>query len=136
MKCFREVCPTIALAAVVLLLARSVPAQTDPDDDDKFPSAQTLPNTGQTLTPLAPRRARFEPLNPDLPDNPQFLAGQAETTVTSPDHKTLLILTSGYNALNFTSGPNLGSQNDADSTEYVFIYVSVMGVPSRRRVSP
>ncbi len=134
MKCSRKVCSATAVAAVVLLLARSVPAQTDPDDDDKVPSAQTLPNTGQTLTPLAPRRARFESLNPDLPDNPQFLAGQAETTVTSPDHKTLLILTSGYNALNFTSGPKLGSQNDADSTEYVFIYDISQPLPVKKQV--
>ena len=112
-----------AAAAMALLLPLAAHAQKDRDDDDApAPNAQILPNTGQTLTPLAPRQARFEPLNPNLADDPQFLAGQAVTTVTSPDHKTLLILTSGYNLVNYSSGPNLGTQNNADSTEYVFVY--------------
>jgi hypothetical protein len=65
--------------------------------------AQDLPNMGQQITPLAPVDSRFEPLNPGLPYDPAFLAGQgwlagqAVTTAVSPDHKTLLILTSGYN---------------------------------------
>jgi hypothetical protein len=50
------------------------------------------------------------------------LAGQAVTSVTSPDRKTLLVLTSGYSLVNFTSGVNAGSQNSADSTEYLFVY--------------
>ncbi len=130
--------PYRALATAVtmaMLMPLSAFAQKDvDDDDDKIPSAQTLPNTGQTLTPLAPRRARFEPLNPNLPDNPQFLAGQAETTVTSPDHKTLLILTSGYNLVNYTSGANQGSQNDADSTEYIFVYDISQPLPVKKQV--
>ena len=61
------------------------------------PNGQLLTNLGQQITPLAPQGSRFEPMNPDLPDNPHWLAGQAVTTVVSPDHKTLLALTSGYN---------------------------------------
>ena len=61
------------------------------------PAAQFLPNLNQNITPLEPQGARFEPLNPDLPDNPTWLAGQAVTSVVSPDKKTLLVLTSGYN---------------------------------------
>ncbi len=110
-------------SSMALLMPFAAYAQQDSDDDiAPATSAQTLPNTGQTLTPLAPRGARFDPLNPDLADNPQYLAGQAVTTVTSPDHKTLLILTSGYNLVNYSSGPQLGTQNNADSTEYVFVY--------------
>ncbi len=123
-----------AAAMVALLLPITAHAQKERDDDDQAPSAQTLPNTGQTLTPLAPRRARFEPLNPGLADNPQFLAGQAETTVTSPDYKTLLILTSGYNSVNYTSGPTLGNQNNADSTEYVFVYDISQPLPVKKQV--
>ncbi len=110
------------LAILLPLAAHAQNAQADEDDDDRAPTVQALPNTGQNLTPLAPRKSRFETLNPGLPDNPQFVAGQAVTTVTSPDHNTLLILTSGYNLLNYTSGPNLGTQNNADSTEYIFVY--------------
>ncbi len=122
------------VAALVSPLGAQAQKDRDDDDDDKAPSAQSLPNTGQTITPLAPRRARFEPLNPDLPDNPQFLAGQAVSTVTSPDHKTLLILTSGYNLVNYTSGPALGSQNNPDSTEYVFVYDISRPVPVKKQV--
>src|SRR5690242_12706769 len=48
-------------------------------------SSWLLPNMGQTITPLAPEDSRFEELNPDLPDKPAWLAGQAVSTVTSPD---------------------------------------------------
>ena len=130
---------SVAAAAVLsVLLPVSLLAQkkqVDADDDDDAPvQAQTLPNTGQTITPLAPHKARFESLNPNLPDMPDFLAGQAVTTVTSPDHKTLLILTSGYNSLNFTSGPNLGNQNNADSNEYVFVYDIGKPEPVKKQV--
>jgi YVTN family beta-propeller protein len=84
--------------------------------------SQNLPNTGQQLTPLAIPGSGFQSLNPGLTDNPGWLAGQAVTAVTSPDRKTLLVLTSGYNLVNYTSGPNAGNQNNADSTEYVFVY--------------
>ena len=49
---------------------------------------QYLPNMAQTISPLAPPGSRFETLNPDLPGKPDWLAGQAVTTVVSPDHKT------------------------------------------------
>jgi YVTN family beta-propeller protein len=122
-----------AAAFLSLLLPASLLAQKD-DDDDAPVSTQTLPNTGQNLTPLAPQRARFEMLNPNLPDNPNYVAGQAVTTVTSPDHKTLLILTSGYNLVNYSSGPNLGQQNNADSNEYVFVYDISKPLPVKKQV--
>ncbi|HUK48549.1 MAG TPA: hypothetical protein VLW06_13190, partial [Terriglobales bacterium] len=53
---------------------------------------QTIPNSGQRITPTAPTGATFSPLNPGLADNPQYLAGQAVTSVVSPDGKTLLVL--------------------------------------------
>ncbi len=121
--------------AMASLLPLAAHAQ-DPDDDNTnvTVAAQILPNTDQLLTPLAPRGARFEPLNPGLADNPQYLAGQAVTTITSPDHKTLLILTSGYNLLNYTSGANLGTQNNADSNEYIFIYDISQPNPVKKQV--
>src|SRR6266851_9725453 len=59
--------------------------------------AEFLP-TGKQITPTAATGSTFGPLNPDLPGHPDFTAGQAVTTATSPDGKTLLILTSGYNS--------------------------------------
>ncbi len=91
---------------------------------------QELPNTGQRITPLAPRAANFEALNPGLSDNPGYNAGQAVTTVVSPDGKTLLILTSGYNLLNKADG----TKNTADSTQFVFVYDISSNLPVQKQV--
>ncbi len=126
-----------AAAAFSMLLPAALLAQKDDDDDNNRSAsvnAQVLPNTGQLLTPLAPRSARFETLNPNLADNPGYLAGQAVTTVTSPDHKTLLILTSGYNLFQYPDGPNAGNQNNADSNEYVFVYDISKPAPIKKQV--
>ncbi len=96
--------------------------------------AQNLPNLDRQITPLAPAGAQFVPLNPGLSDNPQYLAGQAVTSVVSPDGKTMLVLTSGYNLENFTSGMNEGSVNPADSTQFVFIYDISRGLPVQKQV--
>ena len=101
------------------------------------PSAQSLPNMGQQITPLAPQGSRFESLNPDLADNPNWLAGHAVTTVVSPDKKTLLVLTSGYNRVYRTDDvPDaFGTYfNWAQSTEYVFIYDISTGMPIKKQV--
>jgi len=90
---------------------------------------QPLPNMGQQITPGAPQDSLFENLNPDLADNPDWLAGQAVTTVVTPDKKTLLVLTSGYNRIFRTNLVNGVLEPDAmgtyfnwpDSQEYVFV---------------
>src|SRR6267154_2947246 len=94
--------------------------------------ADLIPNTGQEITPTAPTGARFEPLNPDLADNPQYLAGQAVTSIVSPDGKTLLVLTSGYNLVDSSSG----SRNPADSTQFVFVYDISGNAPAKKQVIP
>ena len=96
--------------------------------------SQVIPNTGQQITPLAPSGAKFMPLIPGLADNPTWVAGQAVTSISSPDHKTLLVLTSGYNRVNYTSGPKAGSRNPADSNEYVFVYDISNGAPVQKQV--
>jgi YVTN family beta-propeller protein len=102
--------------------------------------AQDLPNMGQQITPLAPVDSRFEPLNPGLPYDPAFLAGQgwlagqAVTTAVSPDHKTLLILTSGYNRVSNTAVQFPASWYIPGSTEYVFIYDISTPVPVKKQV--
>ena len=85
---------------------------------------------------------QFENLNPDLPDNPDWLAGQAVTTVVSPDKKTLLVLTSGYNRVYRTNLVNGILQPDAlgtyfnwpDSQEYVFVYDISTNTPVKKQV--
>jgi len=92
----------------------------------------------QMITPLAPAGALFEPLNPGLPNFPNWLAGFAVSTVVSPDHKTLLILTSGYNRLfNSDIVPNGGPTaqfNLPNSNDYVFIYDIATSTPIQKQV--
>jgi YVTN family beta-propeller protein len=90
-------------------------------DDDDLKKGEFIP-TGVHITPGATPGSVFQPLNPGLSFDPSFTVGQAVTTALSPDGTTLLILTSGYNSQNFTSGPNEGSTNPAESNEYVFVY--------------
>ncbi len=106
--------------------------------------AQQVPNSGepqilstsQRITPLAPKGARFEPLNPGLADNPEYTVGQAVSTVISPDGKTLLVLTSGYNLVNYTTGTNAGNTNPADSTEFVFVFDISGATPIQKQAIP
>ena len=70
-------------------------------------------------------------MKPDLPDNPAWLAGQAVTTVVSPDRKTLLVLTSGYNRFYNTNTP---MPHWPDSNEYVFIYDISTPTPVKKQV--
>jgi DNA-binding beta-propeller fold protein YncE len=91
---------------------------------------QAIPNSGQQITPTAPTGASFVPLNPGLADNPQYLAGQAVTSIVSPDGKTLLVLTSGYNMLHDSDGKLIPS----DSTQFVFIYDISQHKPVQKQV--
>src|ERR1700729_2244363 len=75
-----------------------------------------IPNTGQQITPLAPRGSRFTYLNPGLVDYPNHVVGQAVTTVASPDGKTLLVLTTGDYGI-YTAA---GAEDTAASTDWVF----------------
>jgi DNA-binding beta-propeller fold protein YncE len=98
------------------------------------PWAQTLPNMDQTITPLAPAGSQYQQLNPDLPDDPAYLATHAATTVVSPDGGTMLVLTSGYNRVFNQASNSLTSYYPADSNEYVFVYDITSGVPIKKQV--
>jgi len=108
------------------------------NDSGSIPvESQSLPNMGQQITPLAAPGSTFEALNPGLADKPDWLAGQAVTTVLSPDHKTMLILTSGYNRVYKTNDVQdaLGTYfNWPDSKEYVFVYDISNGAPIKKQV--
>jgi len=83
----------------------------------------TLVPSGQLITiPNSTYGASYQTLNPGLADHPTYQAGQALNTVLSPDGSTLLVLTSGYNLLNYSSGPNAGQGEPSASNEYVFVY--------------
>jgi hypothetical protein len=83
------------------------------------PAQQPIPTpTGFSITPTAAPGSVFTTMNPNLPGLPNYIAGQPMTTAVSPDGKTLLALTSGYNLLNDSNGKNLA----AAGNEYVFVY--------------
>ena len=123
----RQRAAVIALVLGVFIAIKPVIAQPNT-------GAPQLVSTGQIITPLAPIGAHFQPLNPNLADNPAYTAGQAVTTVISPDGTTLLVLTSGYNLVAITSGPNAGNENVADSNEYVFVFDIAAGHPVQKQV--
>ena len=133
----------LAAAVLVLVLAGSKTANGQGPNPPAEANAQALPNMGQQITPLAPEGSRFIPLNPDLPYDPAFPAGpswlvdHAVTTVVSPDHKTLLVLTSGYNRA-FTSNVQLPPTTPPfylpASTEYVFVFDISTPTPIKKQV--
>lgn len=92
--------------------------------------ASTQLPTGARITPTAAPGALFQRLNPNLPTLPDFQAGQAVSTALSPDGKTLLVLTSGYNR---NWNPQ-GKIDQATSEEYIFIYDVGSGAPVKRQV--
>jgi DNA-binding beta-propeller fold protein YncE len=92
--------------------------------------AAEITPTGQALTPTAAAGALFQPLNPDIPGDPAFTAGQAAAVALSPDGKTLLILTSGFNRM-FGPGGQIAPE---ESKEYVFVYDVSGPAPVKRQV--
>jgi YVTN family beta-propeller protein len=88
-----------------------------------------IPNTGQQITPLAPRGARFTYLNPGLTAYPDHVVGQAVTTVSSPDHKTLLVLTTGDYGI-YTSA---GARDTPASTDWVFVFDTTGPIPVQKQ---
>jgi DNA-binding beta-propeller fold protein YncE len=91
-----------------------------------------LPN-GQYIAPLAAPGAVYQTLDPMLPDHPHYRAGQAVRTAVSPDGSTLLVLTSGYNLLNYNSGALAGQPEPSASTEYIFVF-DITGANATRPV--
>jgi DNA-binding beta-propeller fold protein YncE len=87
--------------------------------------------TGATITPDAAPGSVFQALTVDLPDYPGRAVDGAQTTSISPDGKTLLILTSGFNKLRDANGVVQAQ----DSSEYVFVYdISNPIVPVKKQV--
>ena len=74
--------------------------------------------TGQAITPLAAPGTVFTKLDPGLPGLAGGVAGQPAALALSPDKRTLIVLTSGYNR---TYGAD-GRAIPALSNEYAFVY--------------
>src|SRR5437868_2026701 len=94
-------------------------------------SESTVLPTGATITPDAAPGSVFQTLTVDLPDYPNRAVDGAQTTSVSPDGKTLLILTSGFNKLRDSNG----AVQPQDSHEYVFVYdISNPSAPVKKQV--
>ncbi len=83
-----------------------------------------LPN-GLAITPDAAPHSSLMPLNPGMPGRRDITMGQAVTTALSPDGRTLLVLTSGYNK----DGPQ-------KYDEYVFVFDTTVFPPRQTQALP
>ena len=90
---------------------------------------QMLP-TGQNISPLSAPGAKIQELNPGLTDLPNFVAGGGVTTVLSPDQKTLLVLTSGYNLVSSATSDKKSREAD----QYVFVFNASGEQPQQKQV--
>src|SRR5271168_1526261 len=86
----------------------------------------TLLATGQSITPTAAPGAVFGPMNPGLASSPNYVVGQAVSMAVSPDKRTLLVLTSGYNL----------DSDPATHSEFVFVYNISTGLPVQVQALP
>ncbi len=99
------------------------------DRDDAFRRGVMLP-TGVRITPTAAPGASYQLLDPGLPSGVK--AGYADSEALSPDGKTLLVLTSGYNYVVDANGKFLPQQ----STQFIFVYDVSSGRAVRKQVLP
>ncbi len=86
--------------------------------------------TGQSITPRAAPNAVYQPLLPNLQDAPNVKAGYADSEALSPDGRTLLVLTTGYNYVVDAGGKQLPK----DSTQFIFVYDVTSGTPVQRQI--
>jgi YVTN family beta-propeller protein len=128
-RIFRAVLMVGGLLASASSLMPTAPAQLNSGQPQ-------ILSTNQTITPLQPRGATFQALNPKLDDNPDYTVGQAVSIVVSPDGKTLLILTSGFNLWAYPDGPKAGKKNPADSTEWIFVFDIASATPIQKQAIP
>jgi DNA-binding beta-propeller fold protein YncE len=116
-------------AACWLPLVLFLGLSASPEQEPASQRPEILP-TGMMITPTAAQGSIFQPLNPDLPDLPQFTVDHPVSTAVSPDGSTLLILTSGFNR---NHGPN-GREIPAQSGEHVFVYDISQQPPVKKQV--
>jgi DNA-binding beta-propeller fold protein YncE len=94
--------------------------------------ATTLLPTGQLISPTASSNSLYTLLIPGFKTAPNLPAGFAQSEALSPDGKTLLVLTTGYNYLT----DNAGKQVPSDSTQFIFIFDVSSGKPVQKQVLP
>ncbi|WP_152591377.1 bifunctional YncE family protein/alkaline phosphatase family protein [Nostoc sphaeroides] len=99
----------VVAVAIVVSSIQIVTAQLATSRVGELPKGGALLPTGQVITPAAAPGSTFAPLATGLRADNNADAAEAVTTTLSPDGKTLLVLTSGYNQnfKNQNTGANL-----------------------------
>ncbi len=131
----------ITLLIVVVFGSYQVVAAMTTDPVGKLPNGDALLPTGQVITPTAAPGSTFLPLSTGLRADDNSDASNAISTALSPDNKTLLVLTSGYNGgLRTEAGKDisfpvldpktgLASSETTTKTEWVFVFDISSGSP-------
>jgi len=113
------------------ILAGTAPAFAAIDDLTADNNGQLPLPTGQYVTPTLVTGANLQFLNPHLANYPDFVAGIASRSAVSPDGRTLLIGTNGYNSLNDATG-----KTDPAASNHMFSSSTYQAPTRRPRRSP
>ena len=105
----------LALTVTLFLLGGHAVAE---NDTDNHCARSEFVTSGQTITPTAAPGSILQYLNPHLSQFPNYVASGGISSAKSPDGKTLLVLTAGYNNLDDSTGTLVA----AASQQYVFVY--------------
>ena len=113
--------------AMLVLLGGNAVAEEDPETNS---APSEFVTSGQTITPTAAPGSILQYLNPHLSQFPNYVTSGGIGLAKSPDGKTLLVLTAGYNNLDDSTGTLV----PAASQQYVFVYDISGGTPAEKQV--
>jgi YVTN family beta-propeller protein len=119
----------VLASLVFFTVAKAEEDENDAEKSSSVSKSEYIPS-GLKITPIAVPGAEFQLFNAGLKDFPTFSPNGAQTTVVSPDKKTLLVLLAGYNSQNGADG-NIAP--DAQS-EYIFVYDISNGKPVQKQI--
>ena len=119
----------VQVAALVVSVASLSAAGAPPQSGDGFIIGPRVA-TGARITPTAAPGSFFEKLDPQIAADRTIRANQGVTTATSPDGRTLLVLTSGYNYWDLPPGSTPSFTYD----EFIFVYDISAGRPVQQQV--
>ncbi|MBH8553051.1 beta-propeller fold lactonase family protein [Nostocaceae cyanobacterium CENA357] len=145
----RKLYPLLSLLVAVVIVVSGIQlasAVLATNPVGELPEGGALLPTGQIITPAAAPGSTFAPLATNLRTDNNADAAEAVTTALSPDGKTLLVLTSGYNQ-NFRDentgnlftypvlDPLTGKPTDTTTSkaEWVFVYDVSNGKLTKRQ---
>jgi len=115
--CKGALCVALALAGTARV------GQSNNNNGNKGQYDRVQISTGAYITPLAAPGSTFQLLKAPVPGYLDNVVDHAETSVVSPDGRTMLVLTSGYNQYFQANANCCGDHTDpVNSGEYVFVY--------------